>query len=508
MSSWWRAVRSAGPARLAYEAGLALALTATAVGLPGIAGSELPTAVAVLAGLADIVLIALRRAYPATVLVLTAVLCAVTGQNGLFLLFGLSVSAGLRVRSTVRITGTFLAVLVVSLLGDLREAPAGLAQVLFTAGSFVVFQALPALVARMTAQRRELLRLMQERAEYLEEQQKTMAERVRVREATRIAREMHDSLGHRLTLISLYSGALRTVAGRQPDRTDEVVSLLHTTSTQAMDELRQILAVLRDGGAGDESEPVPARLADAGALVDGALSAGARITLHREGEPVPLHPLIDHAAYRTLQEGVTNALRHARGGEIRLALRYEPDALVAEVVNAPGTSTGAHGSGQGLRGLAERIRLTGGVLYSGPEPDGGFRIAATLPLTPQAPSPGPADDVRVELRRVDRSRRRAWALIAGAVTMVVALCAGAFWVSIEQYMVDRETYDAIRAGMPEAEVRARLPQPDAAVEDPNPAAGSACLTYSARIGLRAESYNGRYRFCFRDGVLVSKEMVE
>ncbi|GAB7042486.1 histidine kinase [Catenuloplanes niger JCM 9533] len=508
MSSWWRAVRSAGPARLAYEAGLALVLTATVVGLPGVTRVELPAVVAVPVGLAVVVLVALRRAYPATVLVLAAVLGAVTGQNGLFLLFGLSVSAGLRVRGTVRITGTFLAVLVILLLGDLRAAEPGLAQVLFTAGSFVVFQALPGIVARMTAQRHELLRLMRERTEYLEEQQRTIAERVRVREATRIAREMHDSLGHRLTLISLYSGALRTVAGREPDRTDEVVSLLHTTSTQAMDELRQILAVLRDGRDGDESVPVTARLADAGALVEGAVSAGARITLHREGEPAPLHPLIDHAAYRTLQEGVTNALRHARGGEIRLALRYEPDALVAEVVNDPGQPTGARGSGQGLRGLAERVRLTGGVLYAGPEPDGGFRVAATLPLSPQAPSPGPADDMRVELRRVDRSRRRAWVLIAGAVTMVLALCAGTFWVSVDQYMLGRDTYDAIQVGTAEAEVRARLPRPDAAVEDPDPAASLSCLTYQAKVGFRADSYNGRYRFCFRDGALVSKEMLE
>ncbi|GAB7052360.1 histidine kinase [Catenuloplanes indicus JCM 9534] len=504
MSSWWRAVRSAGPARLAYEAGLALVLAASVVGLSGFTGTGRSAAVVVPAGIAVVVLVPLRRTYPATVLVLAAVLGAVTGQNGLFLLFGLSVSAGLRVRSTARVTGAFLAVLAVSLIGGLREAPAGLAQVLFTTGSFVVFQALPGIVARMTAQRRELLRLMQERTAYLEEQQRTIAERVRVREATRIAREMHDSLGHRLTLISLYSGALRSA----PDRTEEVVSLLHTTSTQAMDELRQILAVLRDGRDGDETAPAAARLADAGALVEGAVSAGARITLHREGEPVPLHPLIDHAAYRTLQEGVTNALRHARGGEIRLALRYEPDALVAEVVNDPGQPTGARGSGQGLRGLAERVRLTGGVLYSGPEPDGGFRVAATLPLTPQAPAPGPADDVRVELRRVDRSRRRAWALIAGAVTMVVALCMGAFWVSVEQYMLDRETYDAIPVGTPEAEARARLPRPDAAVEDPDPPAGLSCLTYQAKIGFRADTYNGRYRFCFRDGALVSKEMLE
>ncbi|WP_310376293.1 sensor histidine kinase [Catenuloplanes atrovinosus] len=494
------------PAFLAYEAGLALILTATAVGMPGVTRIPLPVAVAVLVGCVDVVLVLVRRRYPVTALVLAALLTAVSGQAGVVLMFALSVSAGLRVRSGPRVTGAFLAVLVITLLGDLRNSEPGVVQALFSLVTFVMLYALPAIVARMTAQRRQLLSLMRERTLHLEEQQKTMAERVRVREASRIAREMHDSLGHRLTLISLYSGALQAA----PDqvRTSDTLKLLHGTSMQAMDELRQILAVLRDGGP-DDAESAPARLADADALVEGARAAGARITLRREGEPVPLHPLIDHAAYRTLQEGVTNALRHARGGEITLALRYEPDALVAEVVNTPGQPSGVPSSGQGLHGLGERVRLTGGVLYHGRELDGGFRIAATLPLTPQAPTtPGPVADVQTEFRRADRSRRLGWALIAVGVSTVLALCVGTAWTSVATYMVGRDTYDDIAIGTPEPEVRARLPEPTAAIVDTNPPPGLTCVSYQARFTLRADSFFGRYRFCFRDGALVSKEMLD
>jgi signal transduction histidine kinase len=421
------------------------------------------------------------------------------------LLFALSVSAGFRVRSTAWVTGGFLAVLGVQLVSNVWvDEPGGAATALFTVGSFVVFQALPAIAARMHAQRRELLRLMHERTVHLEELQRTTAERVRAREATRLAREMHDSLGHRLTLLSLYSGALQTA----PDRAAEVAPLLHTTSGQAMDELRQILAVLRDGQHGDDDATAHTRLGDVDGLVEGARSAGARITLARDGEPVPLHPLIDHAAYRTLQEGLTNALRHARGGEIRLALRYEPDALVAEVVNGPGQPYDYPSSGQGLRGLAERVRLTGGVLYHGREPDGGFRIAATLPLTPQAPTPGSAaDEVGVELQRVDRSRRRAWALIAAGLAVVVALCTGSFWIVLTRYMVSPATYREVTVGTAEAEVRARLPGKDAVTADSSAPGGPNCSIYQARLSLRANESGGRYRFCFRDGVLFSKEML-
>ncbi|WP_051798654.1 sensor histidine kinase [Catenuloplanes japonicus] len=491
--------------RLTYEAGLALTLaaTATATGLPSF-GDRWPVAVIVLIACADVALVALRRSYPLVVLIVAAVLTALTGQNGFFLIIGLSVSAGFRVRSTAWLTGTFLAVFAVQLAETVwTDEVGGPATFAFVTGAFVVFNALPGIAGRMHAQRRELLRLMHERTVHLEEQQRTTAERVRAREATRLAREMHDSLGHRLTLLSLYSGALQTA----PDRAAEVAPLLHTTSTQAMDELRQILAVLRDSQPGDDT--APARLDDADALVEGARSAGARITLAREGEPVPLHPLIDHAAYRTLQEGVTNALRHARGGEIRLALRYEPDALVAEVVNTPGLPHDGPSSGQGLRGLAERVRLTGGVLYHGREPDGGFRIAATLPLTPQAPTPGSAaDEVRVELQRVDRSRRRAWAVVAAGLVAVVALCTGGAWTAMTQYMVAPATYRDLAVGTAEAEVRARLPEREAGTVESYAPGGPDCIVYPARLTFRAPEAAGRYRFCFRDGALFSKEMLD
>jgi hypothetical protein len=385
---------------------------------------------------------------------------------------------------------------------------------LVSAGSFLLVVLVPAILARLSAQRRRILDLMHERTLYLTRQQRIVAEQARVREAHRIAREMHDSLGHRLTLISLYTGALRS----SPERAGETAELLHATSVAAMDELRTIVTVLRDETAGDE--PVrPGTAADVDRLIADARSAGATIELTRSGEAVPLPAMIDQAAYRTIQEGVTNALRHAHGAAVRAAFRYERDALIAEVVNGPGRPCDGATSGQGLYGLAERVRIAGGVLYHGPEPDGGFRLAATLPLTSAAPraaepvavEPGAPDDFGTALRRADQ-RRRVWTAAAGVgLLLVLALCVGGIWLAVRQQTVSRSTYDEVRVGETATSVRKKLPDRSAQLHPPglSPApAGAECAVYRAAPGTGAPRPPAGYRFCFRDGTLISKETLD
>jgi signal transduction histidine kinase len=512
-ASWWEAVRTAGPGRLAYEIALAVTLSGVTAGLSLVRGESL----AAVAGLAvlDVALVGLRHRFPGTVLVVAAAVGTMVVRLDTVLLFGLGFSAGYRIRGAWRLTAVLAAVLTCQIGGDALKARAfSVPQVLFTSGLFIVVIVFPATLARLSAQRRRILTLMHERTLHLSEQQQLVAERARVREAKRIAREMHDSLGHRLTLISLYTGALRSA----PEQSEETLRLLHATSRSAMDELRDILAVLREDSPDDESRQ-RATLADAENLLADARSAGASIEFERWGEAVTVPAMIDQAAYRTLQEGITNALRHARGSAIKAAIRYEQDALILEVVNGPGRPYDGATSGQGLYGLAERVRIAGGVLYHGAEPGGGFRVAATLPLAgvlpragePRSVKPVVADEFGEDLRRVDQ-RRRAWTVtVVVSVVLVLALCAGGLWFGVRQQTVSRATYEQLQVGDDAASVRKKLPDataqldPDAAV--PPMPSGADCVAYRAAPVLQGRRDEG-YRFCFRAGALISKERLD
>jgi signal transduction histidine kinase len=519
--SWWGLARAAGPGRLTYEIALAVALSAVTGGLSLVLHQPSPGVVAGLAVL-DLALVGLRRRFPATVLIVAAALGTLLGSADVVLLFGLGFAAGYRIPGPGRLAATLAAVLAAQVAGGWFSARAiTVPQSLFVVGVFVVVTLFPATLARLSAQRRRILTLMHERTLHLREQQQIIAERARIREANRIAREMHDSLGHRLTLISLYTGVPRSAS----EWSDERLQLLHAMSTSAMDELRHILTVLRDEPSGDEPRQ-RATLADIEGLVTDARSAGARIELDSSGKAVAVPAMIDQAAYRTLQEGITNALRHARGGVINAAVRYEDDALIAEVVNGPGRPYDGVTTGQGLYGLAERVRIAGGVLYHGAEPDGGFRVAATLPLTSVAPRaaepraaepavpgrPAVPDEYGEELRRIDQ-RRRAWTVGAGlGVVLALGLCAGGVWIAVRQQTVSRATYDELRTGDPAAGVRRKLPDPSARLDParvvPPAPPGADCVAYRSapRIG-NAVREKG-YRFCFRAGTLISKETLD
>ncbi|MBA8957093.1 sensor histidine kinase [Actinomadura namibiensis] len=212
------------------------------------------------------------------------------------------------------------------------------------------------------------------------------AEAVRA-ERRHIARELHDVVAHHISVMSVLVGAARTTMAADPERAAEALVTTERTAREAMAEMRRLLAVLR---ADDEPEP-DARADRLPALVERARAAGVRADLRVEGRARPLPPAADLAVYRTVQEALTNAQKHAAGARVRVVLRYTDTAVEAEVHDdgsggpAPAPAPADRpGHGHGLRGMAERVALCGGDLAAGPAPGGGFRVRARLPLPPDA----------------------------------------------------------------------------------------------------------------------------
>ncbi|WP_317620004.1 histidine kinase [Streptomyces sp. CBMA156] len=541
--AWDTAVRTAlpgpwRPRRVVGEAVLALVMGGFAALLELITGSGL----AVPFGLAVMVLFVLRKGLPAPVLLVTAALAG-WAAGPLPLLVCAGWTAGARIRRVWSLVGAFVVGWVLfTMTGVLKEA-ASLSPKLvlgLSLGFFLLVAVLPGLYGRYRAQRRALLDALRERNEQLVRERVMVVHQARLRERHRIAQDMHDSLGHQLALISVHSGALE-VDRTLTDRQREAVGVLRQAAVAAMRELREVVGVLHD-----ESTAVPpATGAAAGAsgrggvdgvegLVESSRAAGAEIGLSREGERRPLPAAVDHAAYRIVQEALTNAHKHAPGASIGVALRYEPDALVVEVTNgrAPelvGARTGAGAAvsgGQGLTGLRERARLVGGMVHAGPTPEQGFRLAAVLPYEGAeqdgAAGPAGAEDWMPEgLTPVEAGRRRrspalGCAIGVGTVALTVLglLVWGvvAFVQGTNDASVAKPMFDQIKVGTAEAEVLRTLPRGNDFFTDtykgsgPEVPAGAHCRWYGLD-GVPGSGWNEEHvaRFCFRDGVLVDKQ---
>jgi signal transduction histidine kinase len=195
-------------------------------------------------------------------------------------------------------------------------------------------------------------------------------------ERARIARELHDVVGHSVSVMVVQAGAERRVADRESTR--ETLEQIEQAGRQALAELRRMLGVMRRGHEPADRSPAPG-LAALDALVDGVREAGLPVGVRREGTPMPLAPGLDLTAYRIVQEGLTNALKHADGARVDVVVRYAPRELAIEVLDeGPGGSV--NGSGHGLAGMRERVALYGGHIEAGPRPEGGFALRARLPL--------------------------------------------------------------------------------------------------------------------------------
>ena len=224
------------------------------------------------------------------------------------------------------------------------------------------------------------VRARAERAARLEREQAAEAHRAVAEERTRIARELHDVVAHRVSLMTVQAGAARTVAGDDPQAALRAMEAVEDAGRQALDELRHLLGVLRPRLDGGPLEP-QSGLADVARLVDQFREAGLDVTLTMSDVPTELPARVDLSAYRIVQEALTNVLKHSRPGargDVRLSA--DDHAVAIKISNDGPTSASAPGTGHGIMGMRERALLLGGSLSAGPLPDGGFSVEARLPI--------------------------------------------------------------------------------------------------------------------------------
>lgn len=224
------------------------------------------------------------------------------------------------------------------------------------------------------------LRTREEDAEERRREQAADADRAVQAERTRIARELHDVVAHRVSLMTVQAGAAKTVALDDPQAALQAMEAVEHAGRQALDELRHLLGVLRP--TGDEGSLVPQPgLADVPRLVDQFRAAGLDVSLQMADLPRGLPTRVDLSGYRIVQESLTNVLKHA-GPKARTAVRVSAanGAVDIEVSDRGHAAAGLPGSGYGIVGMRERALLLGGSLTASPQIDGGFRVAAHLPV--------------------------------------------------------------------------------------------------------------------------------
>ncbi|WP_328319717.1 sensor histidine kinase [Streptomyces sp. NBC_00388] len=391
----------------------------------------------------------------------------------------------------------------------------------------------------------------------LEQEQRVAADRARLLERSRIAGDMHDSLGHDLSLIAVRAAALEvdpSLSTQQQCAAGE----LRTAAGEATARLRDIIGVLRENDTAVASPPGET----VGEQVERARSSGMVVELSGEGAAAGLAPMTGRAVHRTVQESLTNAARHAPGAPVAVRLVRSESALTVTVTSAadptgtlpvlleavgtagaaaeqpggpdglgpytgagpdggpgaesgggPGSGTGPRlGGGTGLVGLDERIRLAGGKLRHGPLPGGGFEVSATLPRSPGAPAavaaaePSSARELAHARQQVRRRLKQAiWVPLAATAAIGVLIGAVALATRYET-VLDRGRYGLIRVGDTEGAVGARLPRhalggaPGGAPPAP---AGQECRYF------RAGPFTERpaYRLCFSGGALTSKAVL-
>ena len=243
-------------------------------------------------------------------------------------------------------------------------------------GAFAVL--LPGLAGIWVRTRAELLSALRDRAERAEAERELLARDAVLTERTRIAREMHDAVGHRVSLMVLQAGAIEMAAG-DPDRVGTLAGQVQVAGRQALDELRQAVGVLRSGDQDDAPLAPQPGLDDLERLVKECRTAGMSVQLHQPG-PVGVDPVTSRAAYRIVQEALTNAGKHAPGAQVTVDVDRGEHELLVRVRNGGHRPVdGAPGGGFGLIGLRERVRTLGGRFRAEPRLDGGFEVEAVLP---------------------------------------------------------------------------------------------------------------------------------
>jgi len=348
-----------------------------------------PDAAYLLVAVACLVL-AFRRRWPAAVLVTSTLAVAVYSLlgyvNGAVLLAPYAALYAVATQVSVRRAIAWA----VGMLAVLMPATASANPFDPTGGGFDImpFAAAAACFAGIgVANRRAYVASIKERAE-------ADARRQIDEERLRIARELHDVVAHTMATINVQASAAAQVLRDRPDQAAESLGAIRTASKDGLRELRAILNVLRHADEGaDPTWPVPG-LSRLDALAEGARAAGLPVTVTVTGQPRDLPAVTDVAAFRIVQEALTNAIRHAGPATADVAVRYGGGDLEIEVTDTgrgpAADGGGPAGPGHGLRGMRERAAAAGGTIETGPGPAGGFRVAARFPLEAPAGPDVPA----------------------------------------------------------------------------------------------------------------------
>jgi signal transduction histidine kinase len=401
----------------------------------------------------------------------------------------------------------------------------------------------PWLAGRHWRGRREVVREGWRLARSLEERQHLVAERARLTERADIAADMHDSLGHALSLVALRAGALELspdLTGR--DRAD--LAELRGTIADAVEQLRETVAVLHDP-AGTEPGPGLPVTDTVEDLLGRAAASGVPVRWEQHGEVPDLSPLVRRGMYRTVQEALTNAVKHAPDGTVHVRIAHEAGRTRVSVMNeapptaaqVPDPATG----GRGLTGLRERVTVLGGTLRTGPH-GGGFRVVAVLPhqvptgprreaasplralrpgtAGPHVDVPDPAEVPRAAVPESvtrlaavrDAARRRS------AAAFVAPVVAAAFFVpaavllawQLTTSVLPPSRFDELTTGRSRTELGPLLPQhtypypSDSARSLPRPP-GARCEFYRSGRDLFTEV--DLYRLCWTGSILTAKDTV-
>ena len=211
-------------------------------------------------------------------------------------------------------------------------------------------------------------------------------------ERHRIARELHDIVSHSVSVMTIQAAGARAVMATDPERTDHALAQIEAVGKESMGELRRLLSVLDDSGViGPRNQGAAQRgVTDIPSMVDAIRASGLHIDLIVEGTPVGLAPSVDLSAYRIVQEALTNCIKHGgRNARAVVTLVWSTAALTVDVVDDGGTTAAKNAdlsTEHGLPGLRERARAVGGHLEAGPDPSGGFRVSATLPIASESGS--------------------------------------------------------------------------------------------------------------------------
>jgi signal transduction histidine kinase len=243
-----------------------------------------------------------------------------------------------------------------------------------------------ALLGETIRSRRMRLAVAEERLHQVERERAMETARRVTEERLRIAREIHDIVGHTLSAITVQAALADDLLDPRPAETRSALRTIRTASRGALRELKAAIGMLRAGGA-EASEPVPVvGLAHLEGLLEPVRCAGVRVDVRRTGDTRSLPAVVELSAYRIIQESLTNVTRHAHATLVTVAVHRQPEGLVIEVTDDGRGGSGADtersggSAGHGIRGMAERASALGGRLEAGPAPGGGFRVRATLPV--------------------------------------------------------------------------------------------------------------------------------